>query len=288
MSKVTLDKLNSRLGMRGVYQRLTDEQVAHYSKKLGRPLTPAEVVMGSLIRKPSAVFGSDQFRTRMLNASSDDPFEQEHQRALKAVEEEKVRRMTDAERTLFFVEQARAKRKQEQLSKQDHAAKLETFAPVLADIDRMLEEARFDKSYSFADIEALRDAREQILSEGACPVAAQELFVTCLATHTEKKAGQRAATASEMAKVQAEQARLQAQLEALDASLGNKRRSSSVTADQVDAARGEYERLKEADDAAKAISMRQIDAYKRYEKLRDDYAAANATDDATAAATAAE
>lgn len=204
-----------------IFKKLTAAEVQRFSKKLGRPLTPAEILTGHM-RRP----GWSPVPFRPILPQGPEPYEREYQDAKRAVESERLRSLTPSQRMLDTIEKARAKRKADELAKADHQTKLKLFAPQLQQLDRLLDEARFDDSYSDQELAALWHAKAQIEAEGACPVVAEEMFAACIATAHVKTEGRRAATAAEIARKQEDLANLQSQLgelDVMDASLtGNK------------------------------------------------------------------
>lgn len=166
------------------YSRLTPEQVRHYAKKLGRELTAAEVLRGHLTRERTAQFG-EPWRVRPA-APPEDPYDREVRLAEEKVEDERLGRMSPAERALALVQKARAKRDADAKALVDHEAKLKVFKPHIEQLDKLIEHVRFDESYTCEQVEALFNAKQQMTSTGACPVYAEQLFVACLATAREQ------------------------------------------------------------------------------------------------------
>lgn len=210
------------------FPSLTPGEIERAERKLGRSLTPAEKAAGSLIRS-GKVFG--RFQPVMAKAATD-PFEQEYNEAKKAARAEEIKRMAPAQRSLAIIEDARAERKAKERAAKSHEEKLRHFAPVLEDLERKLLFVRFDESYSYDDVQQLWHARQQILAEGGCPVAAQQMYNDCLATEIQKLQGFRGLVESEVDETRAKLARLEAKRDSLDVALGNKPTSEAAVDQQ--------------------------------------------------------
>ena len=96
LTDIVQSHYRGKFGVVNAFPRLTDEEVTKFEAQLGRKLTPTEVLMGSLTRKPTLpVFGTDKFRVRMANEASADPFDKEVEEARKAVRDEELRAYPD-------------------------------------------------------------------------------------------------------------------------------------------------------------------------------------------------
>ncbi len=160
------------------YKSLEPSQQAAYEKRLGRKLSDLEVLLGQLIRFPTPQFGDPW---RVVMESKESPLDAEIRKAQQAVEDERLAGMRPAERVLHELEKRRERVKAAEQAQADHEKKLVTFKPLLEHVDKLLDAARFDESYTDQDIAELFNTRQQITTLGGCPIQAKVMFDACVA-----------------------------------------------------------------------------------------------------------
>ena len=145
---------------------LTVTEVQNIEKRIGRKLTPREIVMGELAREDNRThserYDASHWQPKMAEKKGGTIFDDAVASAEKAAEAERFNSLTMAQKRLAMYRESQAKALQAQADEAAMAEHLKTHAPQIERLQALKDSIRFDPSWSAGDVQAIDFALQQI------------------------------------------------------------------------------------------------------------------------------
>lgn len=202
---------------------MTPAQQRAIENRLGRPLTPREVIFEELERRDNR---TQEQRFNYQSVEDWQPIPEsakdETDRLIDELErralDQKIMAMTPEERTVYTLKERRAKALREKENAAARTARLASpeVAKPLAALRELRERMRWDDSYGQVEVDYVDRAIKQYEAPGGCLTTAKQLFIQAFDAERAMKTAIRDDVVANMGDLEARKAELDAALEKLN------------------------------------------------------------------------